>query len=188
MLATRGRSDKKHLYKSNIEIAQTKSQVPLDNLSSNFTLRKMDERDASEMVTLYKEVFQSYPFPIFDTRYIIDTMKVNLVYWGIYCGKELIAISSSEISYKYKNAEMTDFAIKPEYRGNRLAKYLLNAMEEEMKSRGIETLYSIARSLSLPMNCTFSSLGYKYGGTLVNNTQISGKIESMNIWYKSCTS
>jgi hypothetical protein len=34
------------------------------------------------------------------------------------------------------------------------------------------------------MNITFSKLGYKYGGLLKNNTNISGAIESMNVWYK----
>lgn len=181
----RARSDKQDLCKKNIEIAQTKLQVVPKSLHSSFTLEKMDERRAPEMVTLYKKVFQSYPFPIFDTHYIIDTMKDNIAYFGIYYNKELIALSSSEISYKYKNAEMTDFAIDPEYRGKGLAKQLLNTMEKKMKSQGIQTVYSIARSLSLPMNCIFSSSGYKYGGTLLNNTHISGQIESMNIWYKN---
>ncbi|RBP65350.1 beta-lysine acetyltransferase [Alkalibaculum bacchi] len=185
LLPERGKSDKEHIYKKNIDIARTKLQVLPESLHSNFTLQKMDEKRAPEMVALYKKVFLSYPFPIFDTHYIIDTMKDNIAYFGIYYNKELIALSSSEISYKYKNAEMTDFAINPEYRGKGLAKHLLNTMEKEMKNQGIQTVYSIARSLSLPMNCTFSSVGYKYGGTLLNNTQISGQIESMNIWYKN---
>jgi hypothetical protein len=28
-------------------------------------------------------------------------------------------------------------------------------------------------------------MGYLFAGTLTNNTNISGKIESMNVWYKS---
>jgi hypothetical protein len=35
------------------------------------------------------------------------------------------------------------------------------------------------------MNITFAKLGYRYGGRLINNTNISGSIESMNVWYKS---
>lgn len=34
------------------------------------------------------------------------------------------------------------------------------------------------------MNVTFSKLNYNYGGTLINNTNISGDLESMNVWYK----
>ncbi|MEZ4485255.1 MAG: hypothetical protein R2864_11955 [Syntrophotaleaceae bacterium] len=34
------------------------------------------------------------------------------------------------------------------------------------------------------MNITFAKHGYSYGGTLTNNTQISGDLESMVVWYK----
>jgi hypothetical protein len=34
------------------------------------------------------------------------------------------------------------------------------------------------------MNITFAKNGYEYAGTLKNNTNISGNIESMNVWYK----
>jgi len=34
------------------------------------------------------------------------------------------------------------------------------------------------------MNKTFAYAGYKYGGTLIRNTQICGELESMNVWYK----
>ena len=54
-----------------------------------------------------------------------------------------------------------------------------------MKSSGILNAYTIARAISPGMNITFARLGYHYGGRLVNNTQISGGLESMNIWYKS---
>ena len=50
--------------------------------------------------------------------------------------------------------------------------------------KGFSTTYTIARSLSLGMNLTFAKGGYSFAGTLVNNTQISGQIESMNVWYK----
>ena len=53
-----------------------------------------------------------------------------------------------------------------------------------MKRQGMHTAYTIARSLSAGMNITFAKLGYVFAGTLTNNTNISGKIESMNVWYK----
>jgi len=34
------------------------------------------------------------------------------------------------------------------------------------------------------MNITFAKAGYRYAGTLVNNTDISGTIESMNVWWR----
>jgi putative beta-lysine N-acetyltransferase len=80
--------------------------------------------------------------------------------------------------------EMTDFATLSGHRRQGLASCLLKAMENEMIQQGLKTAYSIARSLSPAMNITFVKNGYKYGGTLGNNTNIAGRIESMNIWYK----
>lgn len=79
---------------------------------------------------------------------------------------------------------MTDFATLPEYRGNNFSVILLNKMEKEIEKQSYKLLYTIARAKSYSMNITFSKLGYFYGGTLINNTNIAGNIESMNVWYK----
>jgi hypothetical protein len=34
------------------------------------------------------------------------------------------------------------------------------------------------------MNITFTRASYRFSGMLVNNTNISGGIESMNVWYR----
>jgi hypothetical protein len=34
------------------------------------------------------------------------------------------------------------------------------------------------------MNITFAKQRYALAGTLINNTDISGSLESMNVWYK----
>jgi len=112
-------------------------------------------------------------------------MQENIIYFGVFYKSELAGIASCEISSKYNNAEMTDFAILNKHRGKGLAKAMLKEMEDEMIRRDIKTLYTIARAISLAMNCTFSESGYLFGGTLINNTQISGGIESMNVWYKN---
>ena len=82
---------------------------------------------------------------------------------------------------------MTDFAVLPKYRGHQLALHLLHEMEIHMIDAGYRLLYTIARAASYGMNTTFARAHYHYGGTLINNTQISGSIESMNIWYKELT-
>jgi hypothetical protein len=53
-----------------------------------------------------------------------------------------------------------------------------------MRARNMKTPYTIARSASPGMNVTFVKSGYRYGGRVINNTNISGRIESMNVWYK----
>ena len=96
----------------------------------------------------------------------------------------MVALSSAEIDPQGKNAEMTDFATLPDYRGGKSATNLLSEMETAMERQGIKTLYSIARLNSPAMSKTFLKHSYKYAGTLINNTNISGKIESMNVFYK----
>jgi len=34
------------------------------------------------------------------------------------------------------------------------------------------------------MNILLAGKGYSFDGTLVNNTNIAGQIESMNVWHK----
>ena len=62
-----------------------------------------------------------------------------------------------------------------------LAGLLLGRMEIEMLKKGITTLYTIARAYSYGMNITFARSGYIFSGTLPNNTQIAGGLETMNV-------
>ena len=136
------------------------------------------------MAEIYRRVFATYPFPIHDPSYLEKTMRENVVYFGVWQEGKLIALSSAEMDQSAASAEMTDFATLPECRGQGLATSLLTRMEAEMRRRGMNTLFTIARAVSFGMNITFARCGYQYGGTLTRNTQISGCLECMNIWYK----
>ncbi|MFA9465295.1 MAG: putative beta-lysine N-acetyltransferase [Velocimicrobium sp.] len=149
-----------------------------------FLCRQATKGDVADMVAVYQSVFKSYPFPIFDEAYLLKTMEENLIYFGIWHNKKLIALSSIELDEKNSNAEMTDFAVMKEYRGRGFARYLLNQMEEKLMSLNVKTAFTIARAQSEGMNITFKKNGYTYAGTLINNTDIAGHIESMNVWYK----
>jgi len=151
---------------------------------SGSNVRRLEIPDATKIAEIYKEVFLSYPFPIHDPAYIRRTMGENVQYYGIERYGRLAAVASSEIDRSGLNAEMTDFATRPEYQGNNMSVLLLEAMESEMKKQGIYTLYTIARLNSIPMNKTFLRSGYNYSGTLIKNTNIAGNIESMNVYYK----
>lgn len=154
-------------------------------LSAQHALRTLGKDDAEAMARVFSEVFATYPFPIHDPAYLRQTMDENIRYFGVFDGARLIAISSAETYPQDKNAEMTDFATLPECRGSGLALNLLEKMEEEMGAEDYRTLYTIARAYSFGMNITFAKQGYEYSGTLTHNTNISGRLESMNIWYKS---
>lgn len=153
-------------------------------LPEGYGLRLATSEDAARMAALYREVFPSYPFPIHDPAYLVDTMAGHVRYFLVETGGELVALASGEIDAGAAAAEMTDFATHPSQRGKGLASRLLREMEIALAAEGITTAYTIARAVSEGMNRTFSRAGYDFGGTLVNNTQISGRIESMNVWHK----
>jgi putative beta-lysine N-acetyltransferase len=153
--------------------------------ADGYRIRRLREGDASRLAGLYRIVFRSYPFRIFDPDYLRDTMAGHIRYYGAFQGGRLVAASSAETDRDARNTEMTDFATAPEHRGHGLAARLLLAMERDMKSSDFQTAYTIARATSPGMNVTFARCGYDFAGTLVNNTQIAGRIESMNVWHKN---
>jgi len=182
---TRIDEDKADLYVKNIVLTfdADKKQTPVLD-SKRFLIRSCVPGDVERMVEIYKKVFASYPFPIHEDEYILKTMKGDIDYFCVETDGEIVALSSAEKDNSDSNAEMTDFATLPEWRGNSLSVHLLQRMEEQVKTEGINTAYTIARAASPGMNITFARTGYSFGGRLINNTNISGTIESMNVWYK----
>ncbi len=168
---------------SNIDIALKKNGSIM--MGNRFDVVELNKDNASEIIEVYKKVFKTYPFPIFNEEFIVDSLKTHVRIFAVIQDNNIAALSSCEIDHDSNNVEMTDFATLPQYRGNGLAQILLLQMESEMQKAGIKTAYTIARALSTGMNITFSKSGYRFGGTLINNTNISGGIESMNVWYKN---
>jgi len=150
-----------------------------------YALRKLSLHDIQDMIRVFRKVFETYPFPIFETDFLEKSMQVDGTrYFGAFLDNQLVAVSSAECDEEGKNAEMTDFAVLPECRGLGLAVHLLSCMEHALEKDNFKTFYTISRLKSLPMNKTFYNANYSYAGTLIQNTQISGSIESMNVWYK----
>ena len=141
-------------------------------------------QDAAEMSRVYREVFPTYPFPIHDPDYLTSTMQENIAYYGVRQDGKIVAVASAEMDPEALNVEMTDFATLPEALGRGLALFLLHRMESDVEERGYLTAFTIARAVSAGMNVTFAKLSYIHAGTLVNNTNIGGQVESMNVWYK----
>ena len=152
--------------------------------TEGITLRRLEKADYEQITEIYREVFVTYPFPIYNPGFILKSIKDGTQYYGAEIEGKLVALASAEIDKKGKNAEMTDFATLPQFRGRSLAVLLLGEIEKAMKKQGITTLYTIARLNSVGMNKTFLKMNYCYSGTLIKNTHIAGKIESMNVLYK----
>ena len=151
------------------------------------SFRELGQDDAEAMAALYAEVFATYPFPILDPEYIRRTMRSHIFYYGLENADGLAALASMETDAVNKAVEMADFATLPPARGCGAAGFLLARMEQAAVDKGYRFSFTIARSTSFGMNICFARAGYAYSGTMVNNTQIAGQVESMNMWYKSLT-
>ncbi len=169
-------------------IAKSKEKRTVSNipeLPESFSIKNLNKKDTDMMANIYRTVFKTYPFPIFDANYLAKTMDDNVEYAGIFHNNTLVSLASAEKNAEDQCAEMTDFATLQDHRGNNFALVLLDYLEKSVFNHGYKVLYTIARSLSYGMNITFKKKGYEYTGTLINNTNIAGKIESMNVWYKN---
>ena len=162
--------------------ATAAQQMPLP---AGCECRRATPADCQQMAELYQQVFASYPFPIHKPEYLAQTMAENLIYIGIWENERLLAVASAECDTNGSNAEMTDFATHPDVRGKGFAFLLLGKLEEVMEQVGLQTCFTIARATSYGINIVFARHGYKFSGTLIQNTQISGGLESMNVWHKN---
>lgn len=173
------------LDKARARVGHEDDSTVASPLPPGFAIWPLDEKDVGEAAGVYREVFASYPFPIHDPCYLLETMRDHVRYFGVRHEGRLVALASAEMDRKAGHAEMTDFATLPSFRGQGLAQYLLAAMEQAVPADGIRTAFTIARAYSYGMNITFARAGYRFGGTLRNNTQICGRQESMNVWSKA---
>lgn len=163
------------------------NQRPLmrGRLPKGYEYVRLSPSRAGEAAALYGKVFEAYPFPITDPAYLTKTMEEDFLYFGVLHRGKLVAAASAELKLDTQAAEMSDFAVDPAHRGERLGIHLLRPLEEAAKGKGIRTAYTIARLNSIGINTVFKRSGYSYAGTLLNNTRISSGIESMNVWYKT---
>jgi putative beta-lysine N-acetyltransferase len=168
-----------------LHIARDKRKTTVPPPDPRFRLRQCLRDDVPAMAAIYQQTFASYPFPVHDAGYLLETMRSHVAYFGAEIDGGLTALASAEMDRTASNVEMTDFATLPEQAGNNLSLHLLYRMEKAMQEQDIRTAYTIARAASPAMNITFARAGYIFAGRLKNNTNISGRIESMNVWYKT---
>ncbi len=143
------------------------------------------ERDTDSIARLFKEVFKTYPTPMDDPAYIKKVMGKQVLFKVAFIGNELISAASADMNTRMLNAEITDCATLPEHRGKGVLSQLIYHLEQELAAKGFITLFSLSRALSSGINIALSKHGYIYTGRLVNNCNIMGRFEDMNIWVKT---
>ncbi len=178
------KNERDQIQKNIFSLQKKTNSPPDDRKSEKIVIREGDYSDIPEICALYQREFKTYPFPIHEPSYLQKIMDDGT---RIFIGSSdsgIVAAGSCETDSYSSSVEMSDLAIYPQFRGCGISKQLLFYMEQCMKKVKIQTAYTICRSKPIPVNRLFSGAGYRFGGTLIKNTNICGNFESMNVWYK----
>jgi len=152
----------------------------------NYTVRILKDDDINRVMDIFRDVFPTYPSPVEERRYFeeLTGQEENVMLIAEYKG-EIAGIISADIDNRHLNAELTDCVTLPEHRGRGVMAMLIDHMEEKLAKMKLTCLYSLTRAGIPPINAVMYKKGYRYGGRLINNCDIGGRYENMNIWEKS---
>ncbi len=156
---------------------------PLLPLSAKLEVRLLDLRDSSAISRLMSQVFVSYPTPL-DQDYIKTLITKSYLFYGAFSGEELVSMAAAYPDRNWGRCEITDCATLPDFRGWALTERLINLLETEVCQLGPYVLYTLARATLPAVNRVFHRIGFNYRGRLINNCDIAGALEDMNLWVK----
>jgi putative beta-lysine N-acetyltransferase len=151
---------------------------------ASWYMEACEPSDVPEMCGIYRRIFKTYPFPIHEQDHLRHMMRAGARYFCIRAEEKIAALAAAEIDRQSQTAEMTDFGTLPGQRGQGFAGRLLRRLDRAAGGAGVRTAYTIARADAAGINKIFANSGYRYAGLLRRNSQISGRIRDMTVWYK----
>ncbi|WP_123053416.1 putative beta-lysine N-acetyltransferase [Clostridium sp. JN-1] len=154
--------------------------------SNNFKyqIRNAKESDIDELIDLFSSAFFAYPSQIYDKDYLIQNMNKNVLYKVATYNGKIIGAASAYLDYENLNAEIADCATYPHYRDKGILSNIIYLLELDLKKEGFISLYSLSRAINPSINIVLSKHGFNFRGKLVNDCNICGEFESINIWAK----
>ncbi|OOM81370.1 putative beta-lysine N-acetyltransferase [Clostridium sp. BL-8] len=162
-----------------------KNTFTTEHSNLNYTIRNANKNDIKEMIKLFSTVFSTYPSPIYDEEFLKETMNKKVLYKIAIYDEKIISIASADMDIENLNAEITDCATYPAYGGNGVLSNIIHSLECDLKAKGFMTLYSLSRAINPSINYVLSKHNYTFTGRMVNNCNICGTFEDMNIWVKN---
>ncbi|RCX17862.1 beta-lysine acetyltransferase [Anaerobacterium chartisolvens] len=163
---------------------ESKSSFKLKDME-DITMRDALRGDIFHMTELFKAVFETYPSPVFDEEYIKSNLNKTALYKVACIDGRVVAAASADMDKDNLNAEITDCATYPQYRGRGILSNLIYYLEQDLKERNFYCAYSLSRAINPGINMALCKHGYKYTGRMLNNCDICGSFEDMNIWSKT---
>ncbi len=108
-----------------------------------------------ELAKLYGAIFETYPTPMNDERYIKKVMEEGTIFSVIEYEGTIVSAASAEVNEMYHNAEITDWQQFPQHRKLLFYEGAHLRIETRIIQENIYCSYSLARSLSMGMNAVF---------------------------------
>lgn len=164
--------------------ADAQQQAGAEPLPAGFTLREVTKTEAGQLALFYRRHFTTKKLALHDPDYFTREMQRDSIFLGAWREQSLVAVCGALIDHGAFSAEMAGLAVEPECKGDGLGLHLLQQVEKRMLASGIGLAYALVRACSLGDNVTFARNGYRFGGTLTNNSNVFGRLESVNVWYK----
>lgn len=167
------------------EILERPRKTKPKTLPAGYVLDYAREEDVGGMLELYRRVFETYPSPLTYKEYLLSNLHREAIFRVIRNGKgQVVAAASADLDPQRLSAELTDCATHPDERGKGLMSILLAALESDLRRLQYVCAYTLARAPSYGMNAAFHALGYEFNGRMINNCDIYGDFEDMNLWVK----
>jgi putative beta-lysine N-acetyltransferase len=158
---------------------------PLADLPQEFSTILLGEKDCGIISTLLRQVFVIYPTPVDNPEYLRKLMKNGCVFAGVFYQNRLVSVASAYPEEDWQRCELTDCATLEDFRGMSLTERTIRFLGDHLKDSNTSyTMYTLARARSLGINRVFHKLGYQYRGRLLNNCNIHGGFEDMNLWVR----
>jgi len=153
-------------------------------LPEGYTLVEAGADRAEELANLYDLVFASYPSPLTDPDYVRGLIESGegLFLLAVTADGQIASAAAAEIDQADANAEITNCATLPDYRGEGLMATLVDEVRRRLAARQIACIYSMARAHSHGMNLVLHRLGFGYRGRLIRHAHIGGDFEDLNLW------
>jgi beta-lysine N6-acetyltransferase len=154
------------------------------SLPQGMRIRMARQEDVPNLISLYQDIFETYPSPLIHASYFETIFQKESIFALCEQDGTIVSAASAELYPEHKAAELTDCATRKQFRGLGLMRQILEFLEQELCRRDYICSYTMARARSYGMNNVFYRLGYDFLGRLVNNCDIYGAYEDMNIWVR----
>lgn len=176
--------DAAHAEQDRIVREATARGTGLQPRPDGLRLRTAGADDAPRVAAFLRATFADYPSALDDAKVRRAILAGDARFHVLEGARgDLAAVASAEIDRRRGNAEITDCATDPAWRGRGLMAGLIHSFDAALaREEGIRDLYTLARADIVGMNRAFAAAGYDYTGRLVKNCRMPGGFESMNVW------